>query len=148
MEEWEKYSRNLGYGVLFTFILFFSMLILLFLGSPQAAYVAFFNIYGLLGYVVIVLSIGLYGIYLIWASVEEMRSIRNEVIGKRIRITGTNPLGYPYGFYKGMRVLFDEEQAGTGEKTVIAGGFRMDGTWPTGLYVYSVKNQDGDREED
>jgi hypothetical protein len=143
MEEWEIYSRKLGYGVLFSFILFFSFLILVFLGPRQAAYVAFFNIYGLLGYVIIVSFIGLYGIYLIIYSVSKMKEIRSEVVGKKIQIIGKNPLGLPYGLYKGMKVIFDDDNVQNGN-IVKAGNFRMEGNWPSGIYVYEVIKESGE----
>ncbi|MGP6206889.1 hypothetical protein ACNF42_02495 [Cuniculiplasma sp. SKW3] len=137
MEEWEIYSRRLGYGVLFVFILFFSFLILVFLGSPQATYIVFFNLYGLLGYLFNVTFIGVYGIYLIQDSIYKKDELRKEVVGKTIEIVGINPLGLPYGLYKGMKVIFYDTNIRKGIK-VRAGGFRMEGDWPSGIYVYET----------
>lgn len=145
MDEWKRYSKNMSYGILFIFILFFSLLILVFLGSPQAAYIAFFNVYGLIAYLVIVISLGLYGIFLVRRAIDGMRAIREDARGKRIEITGVNPLGYPYGFYRGMKVLFDDEFIEKGQKYAVAGSYRMEGNWPTGLYIYTPADGKGEK---
>lgn len=67
-----------------------------------------------------------------------MKKIREEVVGKSIKIIGKNPLGYPYGIYKGMKVNFDNNEDMPSGLMVKAGAFRMEGKWPSGIYVYEA----------
>lgn len=72
MEEWEIYSKRLGYGILYVFILLFSFLIIILLGFPWGVYIVFLNSYALLlVYSLIVLLLGVYGINLIEDSIKK-----------------------------------------------------------------------------